>query len=293
MLIMALIFVIDEDLYERLKTSISNLESTAGLIETEKLSSEYLKVSFIDVGQADSILIEKNNKYMLIDAANNEDEEKLIRYLKNIGIEKFEYVIGTHAHEDHIGSMDAVIDNFDIRTFYMPDVTTTTKTFEDVLDSLAKKNIYFDTPKIGTNFSFDDTNVEVIYVGNDSNDLNSTSIILRLSYKDVSFLFTGDTTGEVEKIILNKNIESTVLKVAHHGSKYSSTATFLKKVNPKYAVISVGKYNSYNHPDNVVLEKLNKMGVTTKRTDKDGTIYFTTDGKDIKINSTFTDTNQE
>ena len=279
-MILGLVFKLDDDLYEKLTDTVfkenTNIEENIdGNVDTE---GELLKVSFLDVGQADSILINANNKYMLIDAGNNEDGEKLVMYLKSLGIEKFDYVVGTHAHEDHIGGMDNIIDSFDIGTFYMPDVITTTKTFEDVLDSLEKKNLNFDTPQIGSTFDLGKAKIETIYVGKDSKNLNNSSIILKLTYGNVSFLFTGDT-------------ESDVLKVAHHGSNTSSSNAFLKKVNPKYAIISVGTGNSYGHPKSVILDRLEKLGTKIYRTDELGTIIVTTDGEKIEVSNVKTDTN--
>lgn len=113
--------------------------------------------------------------------------------------------------------------------------------------------------------------------------MNLTSIVLKLTYNDVSFLFTGDISSEIENLILNSSIDSDVLKVAHHGSKYSSSFDFLNKVNPKYAVISVGNNNSYNHPDDITLERLNQLKVKTYLTSKDGTLIFTSDGDRINV----------
>ena len=292
-MILGLVFKLDDDLYEKLTDTVfkenTNIEENIdGNVDKE---GELLKVSFLDVGQADSILINANNKYMLIDAGNNEDGEKLVMYLKSLGIEKFDYVVGTHAHEDHIGGMDNIIDSFDIGTFYMPDVITTTKTFEDVLDSLEKKNLNFDTPQIGSTFDLGKAKIETIYVGKDSKNLNNSSIILKLTYGNVSFLFTGDTESDVEKTLLNKDIESDVLKVAHHGSNTSSSNDFLKKVNPKYAIISVGTGNSYGHPKSVILDRLEKLGTKIYRTDELGTIIVTTDGEKIEVSNVKTDTN--
>ena len=292
-MILGLVFKLDDDLYEKLTDTVfkenTNIEENIdGNVDTE---GELLKVSFLDVGQADSILINANNKYMLIDAGNNEDGEKLVMYLKSLGIEKFDYVVGTHAHEDHIGGMDNIIDSFDIGTFYMPDVITTTKTFEDVLDSLEKKNLNFDTPQIGSTFDLGKAKIETIYVGKDSKNLNNSSIILKLTYGNVSFLVTGDTESDVEKTLLNKDIESDVLKVAHHGSNTSSSNAFLKKVNPKYAIISVGTGNSYGHPKSVILDRLEKLGTKIYRTDELGTIIVTTDGEKIEVSNVKTDTN--
>lgn len=217
-----------------------------------------LVIYFVDVGQADCILISNNDHYMLIDAGNNEDGPKLVNYFKGMGISKFDYVIGTHAHEDHIGGLDDIINNFDIKTFYMPDVSQTTYTFESVLDALERKNIYFETPKEDNSYKFGNSSFTVLSVGTDSTDLNNTSIVLKLTYGNNSFLFTGDATSSVERKILDKDISADVLKVGHHGSQYSSSANFLKTVYPKYAVIQVGKNNEYGHPKSITLNKLKK-----------------------------------
>lgn len=257
---------------------------------TRKVEGD-LSVYFVDVGQADCILINNKGQYMLIDAGNNDDGEKLVQYFKDLGINKFNYVIGTHAHEDHIGGMDNIINNFEIGTFYMPDVVTTTKTFEDVLDALENKNLSFETPEIDSSFSLSDAEVEVLYVGDESNDLNDTSIVLKLIYQNNTFLFTGDASSKVEKQILNKNIKADVLKVGHHGSQYSSSESFLKKVNPKYSIIQVGVGNTYDHPKDITLSRLDKINSSVYRTDQDGTIIAKSDGNNISITKLETDTN--
>ncbi len=275
-----------------LYTFLSNDEITIEKEENKKTDSnntDVVKVEYIDVGQADAILIENNKKYMLIDAGNNEDGDLLVNYFKDKNITDFEYVVGTHPHEDHIGGMDNIIKNFNIKNYYMPDCYTTTKTFEEILDALEEKNLSFETPDIDSEFRLGDALFKVLYTGTDKSDLNNTSIVLRMTYKDVSFMFTGDATNVTEKKILAKNLQSDVLKVGHHGSQYSTSDEFLDKVNPKYAIISVGTGNVYDHPKDITLNKL--KGIEVHRTDKEGTIRVISDGKNIDIETFKTNTN--
>ena len=244
-----------------------------------------LKVSFLNVGQADSILIQDTNHNILIDAGNNIDGSKLVKYFKDNNISKFDYVIGTHAHEDHIGGMDDIINNFDINHFYMPDVVTTTKTFEDVIDALLNKNITFETPDVDSEFVLNDMKFKVLYVGTDSDNLNNDSIVLKLNYFDISFLFMGDATTSVEKEIINKDLSANIIKVGHHGSKTSSSEDFLDKVKPMVGIISVGKNNTYNLPSDNILDRYNRYNIKLYRTDQEGSIIVTSDGYKINIDS--------
>lgn len=250
-----------------------------------------LNVYFIDVGQADSILIKNKGHNMLIDAGNNEDGVKLVNYFKSLDISSFDYVIGTHPHEDHIGGMDDIINNFEVKNYLMPDKMSTSKTFEDILDALINKNMKYTVPNIGDELQLGDAKIKIIYNGKDSSDTNDSSIVAKLTYGNNSFLFTGDATTRVEKSILSGDIKSDVLKLGHHGSQYSSSNEFLDKVNPKYAVIEVGRNNIYDHPKKVTINKLNYRNIKTYRTDLDGTIIFTTDGNNLNINTINTDTN--
>lgn len=255
-------------------------------------TEDALEVDFIDVGQADSILLENEGHYMLVDAGNNEDGPKLVTYLKEEGIKNFDYVVGTHPHEDHIGGLDDIIENFDIKTFYMPDVITTTKTFEEVLDALEEKRMTLDIPKVNDTFQLGDATVKVLYVGTEEeSDLNDTSIVLKVTYQNISFLLTGDASTKVEDQIDKSELPSTVLKVGHHGSSTATNEAFLEEVNPSYAIISVGKNNQYQHPHEVVLQALAAHNIKVYRTDEDGTIKMKTDGTNIEIKTEKTDTN--
>lgn len=251
----------------------------------------YLKIYYLDVGQADSILIDCNGKYMLIDAGNYEDGKLLVNYFDDLGIQKFDYVIASHPHEDHIGGMSDIINHFSIEHFYMPDVITTTKTYEDLLDSLERVRLGVYTPNISDSFLLSNSSIEVLYVGRDESNLNDTSIVLKLTFGNEKFLFMGDASDKVEKQIIDKDLVSDVLKVGHHGSQYSTSLNFLEKVSPKYAIISVGKENSYHHPHDIVLSRLSKMNVKVYRTDQDGTILITSDGNHLIFEKIKTNTN--
>lgn len=262
-------------------------------VEESKITTEEkLDVTFLDVGQADSILLENKGHSMLIDAGNNEDGEKLVTYFQEQGINNFDYVIGTHPHEDHIGGLDDIIKNFGITTFYMPDVITTTKTFEEVLDALEEKNLKLSIPKKNDTFYLGDATIKVLYIGGEEEkDLNDTSIILKVTYQDISFLFTGDASTKVEKSLNKQDLPSTVLKLGHHGSSTATNEEFLTAVNPTYAIISAGKNNQYNHPHTKVLELLKNHNIKVYRTDENGSIKMTTDGTKIEINTIKTNTN--
>lgn len=269
--------------------------SGSSVIDSQVLSVEEvegnLRVYYLNVGQADATLIENNGKYMLIDAGNNGDGDNLVSYFNSMGIDTFEYVIATHAHEDHIGGMDDIINNFTIKNFYMPDVITTTATFEDVVVALEDNNLSYSTPNIGDSFSFEGCNFKVLSVTDEDSDLNDNSIVLRLVYGNNSFLFMGDATSKIEKNILNLgiNLKTDVYKVAHHGSEYSNTLAFLKEVNPTTAIISVGEGNSYGHPHEEALSNVKSVCNNIYRTDEDGTVIVDSDGDNIKVS--FSNTN--
>ena len=168
---------------------------------------------------------------------------------------------------------------------------TTTKTFEDVLDSIANNNLEITVPTIGETFALGEANLEVIYTGTGEKDLNEASIILKMTFGKYKYLFTGDTTEEVEKTILDKDINIDILKVAHHGSKYSSCEQFLTLATPEYAIISAGEGNSYGHPEQETLDRLKKHTNKIYVTKDLGTIVLTSDGTSIKIDNYKTNTN--
>lgn len=290
-LVILIVVTIQGNLFDNVSNATASINDSTKSDKIDAKVNENFSVSFIDVGQADSVLIRNGNYNMLIDAGNNEDGEKLVNYFKSLGIEEFTYVFATHPHEDHIGGMDDIINNFKIDNYYMSNKLSTTKTFMDVLDALDGRNLKYTVPNKGDTLKLGDANIKVIYPGDDKSNINDSSIVLKITYGKNSFLLTGDATSNVERKIYNEDIKSDVLKVAHHGSSYSSTDVFLDKVKPYYAVISVGKNNIYNHPSNKTLEKLNKRNIKVYRTDLDGTIVFISDGDNLSVKALKTDTN--
>ncbi|WP_094549458.1 ComEC/Rec2 family competence protein [Petroclostridium xylanilyticum] len=258
--------------------------------DTEKKQDpDALKIHFIDVGQGDSILVNLPQKFtMLIDAGNNNDGEKIVRYIKDQGIKRIDYIVGTHPHEDHIGALDVVIQTFDIGKVYMPKVSHNTKTFKDVLLAVKEKGLKVSSPKPGE-IIFDKEDLKVQFLAPNAEkyeELNNYSIVTKVTYGETSFLLTGDAEDVSEKEMLEKfgtGLKANVLKLGHHGSTSSTTPEFLKAVSPEYAVISVGKDNTYGHPHKETIGRLNKKGIKIYRTDKNGTVVMSSDGQEISV----------
>ena len=246
-----------------------------------------LIIDYIDVGQADSILIRQGDAAMLIDGGTSECRDDLLTFLSDKNIDKFEYIIGTHTHEDHIGSLDDVVNSYDFDTFLFPNTTATTKTFENLVLAVQQKNKKFTVPQVGQEYSLGEARFQILAPNSDEySSANNYSIVIKLTYGSNTFLFTGDAESLSEQEILDTgfDVNADVLKIGHHGSTTSTSKEFLDKVSPKFAVISVGENNSYNLPTKTTMEKLQEKNIPVYRTDEQGTIECISDGTNITFN---------
>ena len=244
-------------------------------------------VHFIDVGQGDAALIINNGEAMLIDAGPNAAGHKVVSYIQAQGVMRLKYAVGTHPHEDHIGGLDNVIDAFDIDTVLMPDTDNTTKTFEDVLDAIERKNLKIDIPKPGDKLDLGGAEITVLspQPGQTYSDINDYSIVMRMIVGGYSFLFAGDSGQPTNKIMLDAGytLRSDVYKVSHHGSEKNNAEAFINAISPRYAVISCGADNSYGLPDQKAINRLEAVGATVFRTDKNGTVVVTINNGQLKV----------
>lgn len=247
-----------------------------------------LKVHYIDVGQGDAILLEQGNHYMMIDGGTETSQNTLKTYLSNLGITNLDYVVGTHTHEDHIGSLDYIINSFKVGKVYFPKTTANTKCFSNFVKAVQNKNLTLTAPNVGDSFMLGNAKCTILAPNSSTySSGNNYSIAIRVVFGNNSFLFTGDAETLSEKEILKngQTLKSDVLKLGHHGSSTSTSQAFLNAVNPSIAVISVGVGNSYGHPNDSTINKLNKKNIETYRTDKSGTIIATSNGSKITFNT--------
>ena len=247
------------------------------------LNNEDFNVLFMYVGQADSTLIKYKNKTMLIDAGNNEDGKNVVKFLKDKGISKLDYIVGTHYDEDHIGGLDDIIENFDIGKFYLSNGGELGPNYYNLEKAAKKRNLTITIPKVGDKIDFGDVNMEVMSASKfDGKNDNNASIVIQAKYGSRKYLFMGDLEKQEEA--KRKWNEVDVLKAGHHGSNTSSTQEFLNQVKPKYVFVSAGKNNKYRLPNVKAMERIEKTGAKIFRTDvNESSFWLTSNGNDIDI----------
>lgn len=248
--------------------------------------ADEVKVHFIDVGQGDSTLITCGDHSMLIDTGDDSKGTTIQNYLKKQKVETLDYLILTHPDADHIGGAPVIITKFNINKVFMSDYEKDNKTYQKLIQALDNKQLKYSTPKVGSQYFLGTAKITILAPNAEYDNPNDSSIALSIQNGNNKFLFTGDASESAEEDIVKNNddISADVYKAGHHGSKYSTSKDFFKAVNPKYAVISCGEDNSYGHPHAETLNTFRTNGVSVYRTDEDGTIIATSDGKKITFN---------
>lgn len=248
-----------------------------------------LMISYMDVGQGDAAYIKVNGNDILIDAGPRSNSKELLEQLKAKNIDDFELVIATHPHEDHIGGMVDVFKEYEVKAFYSPKITHTTKTYENLVKAVKDEGLKTKELKGGMVIDLGEGAKFEVFTPQKSEyeELNDYSPIMKLSFGDTSYLFTGDAEKLAEEEALAKyknSLDSDVIKFGHHGSSSSSSNAFIEAVSPKYGIISCAKDNKYGHPHRETLDIIKKYNIKTFRTDTEGEIILTSDGKSINFN---------
>jgi len=252
-----------------------------------------LVVHFIDIGQGDAIYIKTpSGENILIDAGNKAKGHDVVKFLKKQKVKTIDVMIATHPDADHIGGLDEVLDAFVVKNVYAPKVSHTTQAYKDFLNAVKREKVKIKTATTGVKIPLKDKSVQMKFLAPvksyAKSDLNNWSAVLHLKHNKTTFLFTGDAETKSEKDMIAKKVLSKVdvLKVSHHGSKGATSKEFLNVVKPKYAVISVGKGNQYKHPTKETLNRLKAAKAKVYRTDTQGTVKATSNGKTIKFSTT-------
>lgn len=261
-----------------------NVFASSAQSTTQKQTIKPVDIHYISTGNSDCILICDNGKYAIIDGADNDDEQFIVDYLNNLEIKQLEYLILTHPDADHSGGLDAIVKNFKVNQVFVGNGKADTKTYKSFIQACMDKKLQPSVPLADKTFALGNGSFQFFNQKAQYDDVNDNSLVALYINGNNKFLFTGDSGKEVEATLPLKDIgKIDVLKVGHHGSSTSSSDAFIKTIAPKYAVICCGKDNKYGHPHKETTATLNKYKVTTYRTDLNGTVKVTSDGKNITV----------
>jgi competence ComEA-like helix-hairpin-helix protein len=244
-----------------------------------------MKVHFINVGQGDSsLIVSPNGKTMLIDGGDRGAGDEVVSYLNQLGIYTIDLMVSTHPDEDHIGGLIDVLQQVKVNKVLLSGKEHTTDTYMEYMSLIDQKNIPVNFAIEGNYVNFDeDLKVEVLNSTSGSSSLNEASVVLKLTYGTVDFMLTGDAFVENElDMVRDYNVEAEILKVGHHGSNTSTSATFLNEVDPEVGILSYGD-NSYGHPTSEVVNRLWDYGVNLYSTCTSGDIVVNTNGVNYNV----------
>lgn len=245
-----------------------------------------LKISCINVGEGDSILIQYNSKNFLIDGGPLDGSDNLLKYIRSEGIDNFSCIFITHPHEDHIGGLPRILSKYKVNNIFSSGSSSDSPAYVKLIDLIKQNNIKCEVLKNGDKIIIDKNFFFQVLSSENSNkdNLNNDSLVLKLTFENNTFLFMGDAEKEIEDNLLESkiNLKSDVIKIAHHGSSTSTSNEFLDAVSPKIALISCGLNNSFNHPSKIITNEFKNRNILFFRTDIDGTIELYSDGNKIK-----------
>lgn len=267
----------------------NDLNNATGTLNGPVNPNSDFSIYYLDVGQGDCTIIKSDDSVMMIDTSTQNHSLDIQEALMSLSIQKIDYLIITHQHDDHMGSAKDIIDKYEVANIIMPKLSdinmVTTTGYENLLKSIANRNVNAIPATVGESFKLGDATVQIFSPSQQDEDLNNMSVVLKVVYDETSFIFQGDAEKPIEKQLLNSDFDlsADIIKLGHHGSNTSSTDKYLKAVNPKYAIISCGADNSYGHPHDEVIERLMKNNISFYVTAQAGDITVTSDGKNINV----------